>query len=261
MNTSLIVSTYNRPDALALCLESIFRQTVLPSEIIVGDDGSGQETIDLVKCYQQKSPVPLIHVWQEDKGFRLATMRNKCIARAKHEYIIQIDGDLILHPHFIEDHQSFAEQGYYVKGGRVNIGERLTRTLCAKRQYVRLSFFTRGLLRRINAIHCLPLARYLSLRRKTAPGLGCNMGFWRADAIAINGYDEFYVGWGGEDYDFAIRLQHLGLTKKSLKFAAIVFHLWHNDLYMDNKEKNFSHYHRQKDDGIVRCETGVNQYL
>lgn len=261
MKVTLIVSTYNRPDALVLCLESIFRQTVLPGEIIIGDDGSKQETVDVIREYQKKSPVPLIHIWQEDNGFQLAKARNKCIARACYEYIVQVDGDLVLHEHFIEDHLLFAERGYYVKGGRVNIDNRLTTRLCSERRYVRLGFFSRGLMRRINAIHCLPLARYLAVRRKTAPGLGCNMGFWREDAIKVNGYDEFYVGWGGEDYDFAIRMLHSGLQKKSLKFAGIVFHLWHNDLYMDNQDKNFSYYHAVENSASTWCEKGVAQYL
>ena len=144
MKVTLIVSTYNRPDALVLCLKSIFRQTVLPNEIIIGDDGSRQETIDVIREYQQKSPVPLIHIWQEDNGFQLAKARNKCIARAHYEYIVQVDGDLILHNRFIEDHLLFAERGYYVKGGRVNINNRLTVRLCSERHYVRLGVFSRG---------------------------------------------------------------------------------------------------------------------
>ena len=74
---SIIVSTYNRPSALSLCLQSIARQIVLPNEVIVGDDGSTDETRELVCKFQKDFPVPLIHVWQEDKGFRLAMSRNR----------------------------------------------------------------------------------------------------------------------------------------------------------------------------------------
>lgn len=104
---TLIVSTYNRPDALTLCLESILHQNILPSEVIIGDDGSTEETRKVINRYQKKFPVPLIHVWQEDKGFRLAKARNKCLAKASYEYIIQIDGDLILHRDFVKDHLAF----------------------------------------------------------------------------------------------------------------------------------------------------------
>lgn len=261
IQTTLIISTYNRPDALFLCLESVRHQTVLPNEIIIGDDGSTEETRKVINSCMEKFSIPLIHIWQEDDGFQLAKARNKCIVKASYPYIIQIDGDLILHKRFIEDHLRFIERGYYIKGGRVNLNKRLTERLCSDLHYMQPHFFTSGLLRRINSIHCMPIACYLAPRRKTAPGLGCNMGFWREDAIKINGYDEYYVGWGGEDYDFAVRLAHLGIKKKSLKFAAIVFHLWHNDLYMDNKEKNFSYYYNVKDSVIFRCEQGLDQYL
>ena len=94
IRTSLILSTYNNPQVLALCLESIRQQKHLPDEVIVGDDGSTDETRRLLDSLRTDFPVPLIHVWQEDDGFRLAKIRNKCIACARYEYIIQIDGDI-----------------------------------------------------------------------------------------------------------------------------------------------------------------------
>lgn len=261
ITTSLILSTYNRPDALALCLESIKRQKVLPNEVIIGDDGSKEDTKQVIMAYQKDFPVPLIHVWQEDEGFRLAMARNKCIAVAKYEYIIQIDGDIILHPYFVKDHILCAQKGCYIKGGRVNIEKKLTEKLCETQKFRELNFFTRGLSRRENSIRCIPLAKYLATRRKTRPGLGCNMSFWREDLLLVNGYDEFFVGWGGEDYDLAMRLMHLGRQKLALKFAAIGFHLWHNDKYMENREKNFDYYHKQIEEMAIRCEHGIDQYL
>ena len=261
IKTSLILSTYNRPDALTLCLESIRRQRVLPDEVIIGDDGSKEETRQVIEKFQKDFPVPLIHIWQEDTGFRLAMARNKCMAAAKYEYIIQIDGDLILHRSFVEDHIHFARKGFYIKGGRVNIEKKLTDKLSRKLQYKTLNFLTPGLSRRENAIRCLSLANYLAPNRKTAPGLGANMSFWKEDIIQINGYDEFFVGWGGEDYDLAMRLQHLGRKKLALKFAAIVFHMWHNDVHMQNRKKNFDYYHDAVDKKRIRCEKGIDQYL
>lgn len=258
---TLILSTYNRPDALTLCLESIKRQSVLPEEVIIGDDGSREDTRQVIESFQKNFPVPLIHVWQEDKGFRLAKARNKCLAIAKYEYIIQIDGDLILHRDFVRDHLIFAQKGFYIKGGRVNITQGLTKRLCEKLKYFHPNFFTWGLTRRENSIRCIPLARYLAPRRKTQPGLGCNMSFWKEDVIQVNGYDEFFVGWGGEDFDLAMRLFHLGRKKLALKFAAIGFHLWHNDVHMQNRKKNFDYYYQQVDKKALRCKQGLDQYL
>lgn len=126
MKTSLIISTYNRPDALRLCLLSVKNQTVMPDEVIIGDDGSRRETADLIKEFSRDFPVPLKHIWHEDKGFRLAMMRNKSVAATTGDYIIEIDGDLILHHKFVEDHIRFAQKGCYLKGGRTNLGRKLT---------------------------------------------------------------------------------------------------------------------------------------
>ncbi|MDE6305135.1 MAG: glycosyltransferase, partial [Muribaculaceae bacterium] len=101
MKVSLIISTYNRPDALSVTLESVRNQSRLPDEVIIGDDGSGADTARVINRFKDGFPVPIIHVWQEDKGFRLAMIRNRSVAAASGDYIIQTDGDVLLHPHFI----------------------------------------------------------------------------------------------------------------------------------------------------------------
>lgn len=118
MTVSLLVSTYNWPRALYLCLDSVMQQTILPDEILIADDGSGMATRDVVKHFERISPVPVRHIWHEDRGFRVATIRNKAIAASTCNYIIQIDGDLILERHFVQDHILFAKPGCYVSGSR-----------------------------------------------------------------------------------------------------------------------------------------------
>ena len=130
MKTTLIISTYNRPEALSVCLDSVRFQTVMPGEVIVGDDGSTSETKDLIESFKKDFPVPLIHLWQEDKGFRLAMMRNKSVAAATGDYIIEIDGDIFLHNKFVEDHKRLAKPGHYLRGTRVNLGQKLTEEIC-----------------------------------------------------------------------------------------------------------------------------------
>jgi len=260
---SLIISTYNRPKALNLCLQSVIRQSILPDEVIIGDDGSKEETRDLIRSFQENFPVPLIHVWQEDEGFRVAKSRNRAIAASQYEYIIEVDGDVILHRDCIADHLYFSKGGYFLKGGRVNLTETLTNQCCEERKLPRIYFFSKGVLRRINALRCLPLSRYFAprYRKGGVTGLGCNMSFWKKDCLNINGYDEFFEGWGGEDIDFASRMINSGVKRLYLKFSGIVYHLWHNDLYMQNKEKNFTYYYDKRDKKAVRCEKGVDQYL
>ncbi|MCC8153459.1 MAG: glycosyltransferase [Tannerellaceae bacterium] len=115
IRTSLIVSTYNRPEALNLCLKSIARQKVLPNEVVIGDDGSKEETRLLIEKFQKDFPVPIKHIWHEDKGFRLAMSRNKAVANCDYEYILEIDGDLILHPLYVSDHLYFAQKSFFPK--------------------------------------------------------------------------------------------------------------------------------------------------
>lgn len=262
MNASLIISTYNRPDALRLCLLSAIGQKLQPIEIIIGDDGSDNVTRRVIDELRPLSKVPIVHIWQEDKGFRLAMMRNKCVAAATGDYIIEIDGDIIMHPLFVHDHCSFACEGYYLKGGRANLGRLLSKRMCDSGVLSPIHFWTYGIeSKRANTLHITPLARYLSsrYRKKRGRSLGCNMSFFKKDFIAINGYDEYFEGWGGEDGDFARRLTLYGLTKRHLKFAGLVYHLWHEDKFMYNKEENILYSIREN--CPVRCAEGVDQYI
>lgn len=263
-SVSLVISTYNRPDALKVCLESSIRQTVLPTEIIIGDDGSKKETELMINEFKKRSPVVIHHVWHEDNGFRLAMMRNKSMAIAKSEYIIEIDGDIILHPCFIEDHLSEARKGCYVKGGRVNLNRELSEEICKTGKLLPINMLTKGIESKAeNSIRLPWLAHLISpfYRRNRSGALGCNMSFWKSDLIRINGYDEFYEGWGGEDGDFGCRLQMSGIKKRYLKFSGIVYHLWHEDKYMYNKDLNFNYSMSCKARGIIRCENGIDKYL
>ena len=261
MTSTLIVSTYNRPDALRLTLMSILRQRVMPDEVVIGDDGSREETTRVVEEFRAKFPVPLLHVWQPDDGFRLARSRNQCVAIASGDYIIEIDGDLILHPDFVADHLSMAREGCYCKGGRLNIGRKYTARLCSSGSIAGVGLFMRGVeAKRENALHFPALARWLAprYRRHREPALGCNMSFFRNDFMLVNGFDEFFEGWGGEDFDFGRRLQLAGRTRLHLKFSGVCYHLWHNDKFMHNKERNFEY--RERENCPVACEVGVSQY-
>ena len=127
MKVSLLISTYNWPEALDVCLKSVMAQKLLPDEILIADDGSTDTTKKIVEKYQQISKVPVIHIWHEDNGFELAKIRNKAIAKATGDYIVQIDGDLILHPYFIKDHKDFAKKNSFVRASRIYIDEELSK--------------------------------------------------------------------------------------------------------------------------------------
>lgn len=227
LRVSLIITTYNWKEALAVVLASAFGQTRLPDEIIVADDGSTDGTGDLVREIAKQAPVPVHHSWQEDKGFRAARSRNLAISAATGEYLILVDGDIALECHFIEDHLATARQGFFVQGGRVLLDQRKTREVLAHGA-MSLSFFARGLANRKNAFRSKLLSRFFSCE---AYGLGgiktCNFAFFREDALAVNGFDEDFEGWGREDSDFAARLLNHGIRRWNLRFKSVVFHLYH----------------------------------
>lgn len=196
MECSLIISTYNWHEALDLVLKSVIRQTIMPSEVIIADDGSKVETSLLIEEYKMIFPVPLIHVWQEDHGFRKSKILNKAISKSTFNYIIQIDGDVILNKNFIKDHLKFAKPNQYLFGNRVNIKEKKLLKLFRDKN-INLNFFSSKIGKRFRAIR-LPLFNLLTSKNHFVSKKlrGCNMSYWKNDVIKINGYNEDFVGWG-----------------------------------------------------------------
>lgn len=259
MTVSLIIATYNWPQALRLCLESVMRQSVMPTEILIADDGSGRETRDVVEYFTSVSPVPLHHIWHEDNGFRLSIIRNKAIAAASGEYIVQIDGDVILHRSFILDHMVVAKRGYYVGGSRAMVSEELTDRLF-NGEAVPLSPLRSGIKDSNNAIR-FPLLSVLFRGYHPERIRGCNMAFWRDDVLKVNGYDEGITGWGAEDTELCCRLRNIGVVKRAMKFQGIVFHLHHPQASRDRLDVNREILAQSLREKKVFCEQGVNQYL
>lgn len=262
MTVSLIISTYNSPKALDLCLRSVLQQSVLPDEVLIADDGSGQETRKIVEDFKKLSPVPVIHVWHEDNGFRLTVIRNKAIAQASMDYIIQIDGDIILNRHFIKDHKRFARKNSFVSGSRLNIQPELSERLLTERS-IHVSIRNKGVHNRLNGVRC-PLLTWLLQNYHQTDLLyvrGCNMGFWRRDLLKVNGYDESMIGWGREDSEIACRLTNAGVRKRIIKNAGIVFHLYHQDNSRAQFNINNEILERTINEKRIWCSKGVDQYL
>ncbi|MBD5226062.1 MAG: glycosyltransferase [Bacteroidales bacterium] len=240
MKISLIVATYNNPAYLYLTLKSIMNQRKLPDEVIIADDGSGDDTRLLIEEMAAESFVPMKHVWHPDEGFRLGAIRNKAIAEAEGDYIIQIDGDIILHPGFIADHMAMAKRGWFHSGSRVMLSHATTATML-DRKTVELPKNAPER-KKINGCRC-PLLMHMMRRYKKSRGgyvRGCNMAFWRDDLIKVNGYNEDINGWGREDSELAYRLINAGIQKGFIKFGAIEYHLDHPENSKDNDARNIS---------------------
>lgn len=261
-SVSLIASTYNWPAALNLCLLSIKQQTVLPDEVIIADDGSKDDTRELIEKYQADFPVPLIHVWQPDDGFQLARIRNKGLAKARFDYIIQIDGDLILHKNFVEDHIRFSQPGSFVSGSRVMMDPVLSQKLLETGS-IEVSVFDKGIKNTTNGLR-IPLLTKLMQKYKQDNIYylrGCNMAFWKADLLAVNGYNEGFAGWGREDNEVAARLVNRGLKKRIIKFGGIVFHIYHLEKSRAGLEINDALLQRTIKEKLDYSPLGVAQYL
>lgn len=227
-SVSLIVTTYNWPQALALTFASIEGQSQLPDEIIVADDGSGTDTAQVVAEWKQRLRCMVRHSWQQDEGYRLSRSRNRAIALSKGDYLVLVDGDMILHSRFIEDHVRCARADCFIQGARPRLSQSLTaRLLNGERAH--LSVFTPGIEHRAYALRN-PLLSHLTSRARFSLGgiQGCNQSFWREHVTQVNGYDERFEGWGPEDREFATRLMHLGLKRNYIRHRAIAFHLYHS---------------------------------
>jgi glycosyltransferase involved in cell wall biosynthesis len=261
MRISLIITTYNRPNALSLVLKSIVAQTKYPDEIIFADDGSDDSTKKCITDFQKSSTLKVIHSWQEDKGFRLAKSRNKAIAISNFEYIVLVDGDMVLHPKFIQDHLDKAEPGYFVQGTRVLLTQNRTRQ-ALNNSTGNFSFLSRGIRNRKNAIHSNYFSKLLSKKKNHIKGIKtCNMSFYKEDCLNINGFNNDFKGWGREDSEFAVRLLNSGINRKNVRFNMIQFHLWHKEATRDSLVENDATLHSAIDNHVNWCDNGISKYL
>ncbi|GHS97504.1 glycosyl transferase family 2 [Bacteroidia bacterium] len=262
--TSIIITTYNSPDALRIVLQSLLLQSVMPAEIIIADDGSTSETQDLVKEFVPLFPIPVRHCWQEDAGFRLSASRNKAIAMSTADYIIMVDGDMVLHKNFIRDHIRTAKTGKFVQGPRAKVSEQLTRQIFSLQRLPVLHCLSKGVKKRFNACRCRPLSiLYSALFSKQTHALvrGCNMAFWRKDVIAINGFNEAFVGWGREDNEFAARMLNSGIKRNNLRLGGVAYHLHHKENSRPTLDVNDRLLEQTVSGHLAYCSLGINQYL
>ena len=156
---SIIISTYNWPKALKKVLESVACQTIIPDEVIIADDGSKKDTKEVIDLFMQKYPnINTKHIWHEDKGFRLSEIRNKALKEATSEYIIQIDGDVILNKYFVEDHINKAEENFFIVGSRVLLDEYLSKKILENNRS--FNIFSKGLNNKFNSLRLPFLANF-----------------------------------------------------------------------------------------------------
>jgi glycosyltransferase involved in cell wall biosynthesis len=261
-SVAILIATYNWPQALKQTLMSVANQTIQPNEVLIADDGSDERTSKLIQAFKLNHPnLNIIHVWHEDNGFRLAAIRNKSIRMAQSDYIIQIDGDIILDQHFIADHLSLKEKGFFVTGSRLLLGKKITDALLEseKVNFARLRWKGK------NFFNTLRIPMFTGLLQNTYKTKGkylyyvkgCNMAFWKSDLYLVNGYDESFNGWGREDTDICIRLIHAGVKKKFIKFGGVQYHLHHALASRDQLDANDALIEQLKLNQISFCKQGL----
>jgi glycosyltransferase involved in cell wall biosynthesis len=266
---SVIISTYNWPEALQASAQGFFSQTDMDFEIVIADDGSGEATGACIERLAARSPVPLRHVWQPDDGYRLAESRNRGIRAASGDYIIVVDGDCIPQRDFIAQHRKLARRGFMVTGSRILLNPAAsTRVLAGRLDLQSLGLFDKLRLRLAGEANKLPQMLWnlpdigrektdFSFRRIK----GCNMAIWRDDLERINGFDESFQGWGHEDADLVVRLFHAGVMRKDGAFATEVFHLWHREAKRDQESSNKRVVLERLANKTTRALRGLHEHL
>lgn len=245
---TIIIAVYNGVRNLEFIFAALARQSMNDFEVIIADDGSGPEIRKLIGRTQSRLPFPIKHLWQEDAGFRKNVMLNRSIEAAQTDYLAFIDGDCLPHRHFLKDHRDHHEPNGLLCGRRVNLSKQMTDALSlmsiTSGQFEKFSV---GLLwdgmraRSSNLEDGLRIGN--EMLRKLIPFnkariLGCNFSVEKKLLEQINGFNEDYVAPGiGEDTDIAYRLNLIGTKFISLRYLAVLYHLFHPPTQVGGKNK------------------------
>jgi glycosyltransferase involved in cell wall biosynthesis len=263
VDVSVLVTTFRRPRHLALVLESIalqrLRDTAL--EVVVSDDGSGDDTPNVVRAFAMGSGIPVRYVSQPHEGFRLARARNAAARLARGDYLLFLDGDCMIPSHHVAAHVARRRRGTALLGYCARLSEAASQPL----QPENLAITDLG--RLVTATEHRTLARrhrkawwHAAVRHPTKPRLaGGDFGVWRDEFLAVNGFDERFVGWGQEDDDLGLRLRGLGVRLASILDRTRSLHVWHEtDPSATPRWRDGANVARfQRRGRLIRCRAGV----
>ena len=259
MKISLVISTFNQPAVLVKALAGVARQTQPPMEILISDDGSDETTRELAKNFAATSRVPVRHIWHPHDGFRKTIILNKTVAAAQGDYLIFTDGDCVPHPKFVADHAALAGKNFWVQGRRCFVREEFVPTFSVE-NFPAFGWMLAGKITgAAKGIRWpLPIVQRDTKQRGI---IGCNMAFWRDDILAVNGFNEDYTGWGGEDSDIGTRVYHLGRQRKFVYGRAITFHLNHPPAPRGHHAASLARLAETIASRKVTCEHGLDRHL
>lgn len=244
MNVSVVLSTYNSPVWLEKVLWGYHHQSCKDFEIVIADDGSDDRTRQLITRMRDETDLSLVHVWQEDEGFRKCRILNKALLKTRYDYILFSDGDCIPRADFVATHVREARPGHFLSGSYFKLplvtSQAISRDDIASGRCFDVKWLRDhglGFWRKTHKISAGPrLAALLNSVTTTRCNFkGSNASAWKADILAVNGFDE-RMPWGGEDREFGVRLVNLGIEPKHVRYDAIVIHLDHARGYVDKEQ-------------------------
>ena len=249
-NISVIISTYNSVEWLKKVIWGYNTQTYRNFEMVIADDGSRQDTFDLIEELKKEVFYPIIHVWHEDNGFQKSQILNKAIIACTTDYIMMSDGDCIPRPDFVEQHIKFREEGYFLSGGYHKLPLELSQNITKEDIYSGKCFDVSWLKKngmkssfKNNKVSATGLkSSILNFLTPTTPSWnGHNASGWKKDILAINGFDE-RMQYGGQDRELGERLVNYGIKPKQIRYSTVCLHLDHPRGYATpesiNKNKN-----------------------
>lgn len=268
LTISVIVSTYNRPDALDMVLSALTEQDYPHYEVVLADDGSTETTAALARGHRLGQRRPLHHVWQPDEGFRKAQIHNQAILKASGQYVVFLDGDCVPRPAWLSRHATLAQEHRFVTGTKIKLSQAFTEEVVSKRLPVNRATRREGVWMRLTkrANHMryffsLPDGPWRHYKPRSSRRMyGCNMAVWRRDLMVVGGFDERYEGWGSEDRDLAARLINAGIFRKDGRWATDVMHLWHQEADRGRKNHNRRLLESVVRSGATRAVKGLEQY-
>lgn len=265
MRIGFVVLTYNRSDALLAVLRGLALQCPSESTVVIADDGSRPEHVDVLRRNLPPFACPVRHVWHPDIGFTIARSRNLAVAHMDADYLVFMDGDCVPNPRFVEQHQRLAQASCFVNGSRVLLSDRLSqRAVNGELDLLSLRPLDWLRLRLSGDINKLShLVHWAGAPRRVEPGFrwkgirGCNLALWNRDFEAVNGFDESFSGWGHEDADIVLRLHHSGCRRKNGSFGTEVYHLWHPQNSREAESTNRDRVMQRTKSGVIRAEMGL----
>lgn len=271
MQLSVIFSTYNSPEWMTKTLWSLHYQTFQDFEIIIADDGSGEDTKQAIELFMSESGRAVKHVWQPDDGFQKTRILNKALIASEGDYILFTDGDCVLREDFLAVHMQERQPGYFLSGGYFKLPMPTSHAISKEDIQTQRAFDLEWLLANgLKKTHKTMKLTATGLKRKLLNSLtptkatwnGHNVSGWRTDIFAANGFDE-RMQYGGEDRELGERLFNAGIKSKQIRYSAICLHLDHARGYVkqEMRDKNAAIRAHTKKHRVTETEYGIKQAI